>query len=245
MAVADGVLVTGGSGFLGRSAVAALAKGDGPEGPVVSADLRILEPDQRVPGVVYATADVTDRGAIGDLIGEHGVGTVVHLASIVNPGRDTTPEREYEVDVEGSRNVLEASVEHGVRRIVISSSGMATGGRVLHHLKAALPDPRFTVLFVGYQAAGTRGRSLVDGEDEVKIHGTMVPVRAQIDKIDSMSAHADRSEVLRWLGHFERPPRMTYLVHGEPEPMAALESAISESLGWHVHKPQHLEEVGV
>jgi metallo-beta-lactamase family protein len=129
--------------------------------------------------------------------------------------------------------------------IVISSSGMATGGRVLHHLKAALPEPRHTVLFVGYQAAGTRGRSLVDGEDEVKIHGTMVPVRAQIDKIDSMSAHADRSEVLRWLGHFERPPRVTYLVHGEPEPMAALESAISESLGWHVHKPQHLEEVGV
>jgi metallo-beta-lactamase family protein len=129
--------------------------------------------------------------------------------------------------------------------IVISSSGMATGGRVLHHLKAALPDPRHTVLFVGYQAAGTRGRSLVEGADEVKIHGAMVPVRARIDKIDSMSAHADRNEVLRWLGHFERPPRATYLVHGEPDPMAALETAITDSLGWTVFKPQHQQEVEV
>jgi metallo-beta-lactamase family protein len=127
--------------------------------------------------------------------------------------------------------------------IVISSSGMATGGRVLHHLKAALPDPKHTVLFVGYQAAGTRGRSLVDGADEVKIHGEMVPVRAEIAKLDSMSAHADRREILRWLGCFERPPRVTYLVHGEPEPMAALGSAIGRTLGWTVKQPDYRETV--
>ena len=129
--------------------------------------------------------------------------------------------------------------------IVISSSGMATGGRVLHHLKAALPDPKHTVLFVGYQAAGTRGHALVDGADEVKIHGELVPVRAEIAKIDAMSAHADRRELLRWLGHFERPPRVTYLVHGEPEPMAALESAIATSLGWRVRKPEYRETVNL
>src|SRR4029453_2812447 len=84
--------------------------------------------------------------------------------------------------------------------IVISSSGMATGGRVLHHLAAALPDARNTALFVGDQAEGTRGRPLVDGAREVKIHGRVVPVGARIAKIDSMSAHADRQEILRWLG---------------------------------------------
>ena len=99
--------------------------------------------------------------------------------------------------------------------IVISSSGMATGGRVLHHLKAALPDPRNAVLLVGFQAAGTRGRSLADGAAAVKIHGQMIPVHARVEKIDSMSAHADSEEVLRWLGGFTRPPRTTFLVHGE------------------------------
>ena len=89
--------------------------------------------------------------------------------------------------------------------IVISSSGMATGGRVLHHLRAALPDSRNTVLFAGYQAAGTRGRSLVDGATVVKIHGQMVPVHARIARIESMSAHADSHEILRWLGGFTGP----------------------------------------
>src|SRR4029453_4887031 len=90
--------------------------------------------------------------------------------------------------------------------IVISASGMATGGRVLHHLKASLPDSRNTALFVGYQAIGTRGRQLVDGLKTVKIHGQIVPVNAQVETIDSMSAHADSMEVLRWLGGFTKPP---------------------------------------
>jgi metallo-beta-lactamase family protein len=130
-----------------------------------------------------------------------------------------------------------------VPSIVISSSGMATGGRVLHHLKAALPDPRHTVLFVGYQAAGTRGRSLVDGAPAVRIHGMEIPVHAHVEKIDSMSAHADSLEMLRWLGGFTEAPRVTHLVHGEPEPMDALKAAIQTKLSWNVHTPEYLEPV--
>ena len=127
--------------------------------------------------------------------------------------------------------------------IVVSSSGMATGGRVLHHLHGTLPDKRSTVLFVGYQAAGTRGRMLIDGAREVKIRGQFVPVNARIERLDSMSAHADSEETLRWLGGFARPPARTYLVHGEPGPMDALRSTIESRLQWNVHTPAHLEQV--
>ena len=127
--------------------------------------------------------------------------------------------------------------------IVISASGMATGGRVLHHLKAALPDSRNTVLFVGYQAAGTRGRQLVDGDKTVKIHGQMIPVQARIALVESMSAHADSNEILRWLGGFTQPPRMTFIVHGEPAAMEALSAAIHAKLGWDTKMPAHGETV--
>jgi metallo-beta-lactamase family protein len=129
--------------------------------------------------------------------------------------------------------------------IVISSSGMATGGRVLHHLAAALPNPRTTVLFVGFQAEGTRGRALVDGASEVRIHGRMVPVAARIVKIDSMSAHADRGEILRWLGTLPSGPRTLCLVHGEPGPMNALKQSIEQRLGWHARSPTHAERLEI
>jgi metallo-beta-lactamase family protein len=127
--------------------------------------------------------------------------------------------------------------------IVISSSGMATGGRVLHHLKAALPDRRNTVLLVGFQAAGTRGRSLVDGAPTLRIHGQDIPVHAHVEKIDSMSAHADADEIMRWLGGFTRPPRLTFLVHGEPVAMEALQTRIKAQLGWNTKMPEHGETV--
>ena len=127
--------------------------------------------------------------------------------------------------------------------IVISASGMATGGRVLHHLKAALPDPRNTVVFAGFQAEGTRGRRLVDGEREVKIHGQMIPVQAHVAKLDSMSAHADSDEILRWLRGFTAPPARTFLVHGEPPAMEALKARVSSELGWNVHIPAWRERV--
>ena len=116
--------------------------------------------------------------------------------------------------------------------VVVAGSGMATGGRILHHLRQRLPDERTTVLFVGYQAAGTRGRLLRDGAKTLRIFGEEVPVRATILTTDALSAHADQSEILRWLGGFGRPPDMTYAVHGEPEAAAALRDAIAEKLGW-------------
>jgi metallo-beta-lactamase family protein len=127
--------------------------------------------------------------------------------------------------------------------IVISSSGMATGGRVLHHLAAALPDAKNTVLCVGFQAAGTRGRNLVDGATEVKIHGQFIPVRARIARNDTMSAHADRSEILQWLRTIPQAPGTLCLVHGEPGPMDALKAAVGEQLGWKARTPAHGETI--
>jgi metallo-beta-lactamase family protein len=127
--------------------------------------------------------------------------------------------------------------------IVIAASGMATGGRVLHHLMAGLPDPKNTVLFVGYQAAGTRGRILADGAKQVKLLGQIVPVHARVERLDSMSAHADAAEIMRWLSNFKRPPAMTYLVHGEPVALAALAARIQRELAWPTHVAGYLEQV--
>ena len=129
--------------------------------------------------------------------------------------------------------------------IVISSSGMATGGRVLHHMAAALPDERNTVLFVGFQAVGTRGRMLIEGAPSIRIHGQSIAVRARVAKINSMSAHADRGEILRWLGAMPSPPGRLFLVHGEPGPMDALKSLIETRLGWKPHTPAHRETIEV
>lgn len=121
------VYVTGGSGFLGHSVVRGLVEASDEVGLVVSADLREPAPEHRTEGVVYATADVTAGQVISDQILDYGIDTVVHLASIVNPGKSTTVEQEYAVDVDGSRNVFEACVRHGVKRVVVSSSGAAYG----------------------------------------------------------------------------------------------------------------------
>lgn len=129
--------------------------------------------------------------------------------------------------------------------IIIASSGMATGGRVVHHLFAGLPDPRNTVLFVGFQAAGTRGRQLIDGARHVKIFGQHVPVHARIEKLDGMSAHADAAEIIRWLRTFPRRPKITYLVHGELVAQEALKLRIGRELGWTVEVPQHGQTVDV
>ncbi len=141
--------------------------------------------------------------------------------------------------VEESKNVTASRTT----AIVMSSSGMAEGGRVLHHLKAALPDPRNTVLFAGYQGVGTRGRRLVDGEKSVKIHGEWVPVAARIERLDSMSAHADANEIMRWLHGFSQKPTTTFIVHGEPPSMEALAGRIHAELGWETRMPEHRETV--
>jgi metallo-beta-lactamase family protein len=127
--------------------------------------------------------------------------------------------------------------------IVISASGMATGGRVLHHLKAFAPDARNMILLPGFQAAGTRGAALASGATEIKIHGEYVPVRAEVVTMDNMSAHADCVEILDWLRGFERAPRHTFVTHGEPAAADEMRRRIAETLGWSVSVPEHGEKV--
>jgi len=129
--------------------------------------------------------------------------------------------------------------------IIISASGMASGGRVLHHLKHRLPNPDTTVLLVGYQAEGTRGRLLQDGAKDVKMLGEVIPVRAKIKVLDGFSAHADQGEILRWLRTFKKPPRLTYIVHGEPPAANTLADVIREQLKWKVEVARHQQVVSL
>lgn len=123
--------------------------------------------------------------------------------------------------------------------IVIAGSGMATGGRIVHHLMQRLDRPETTVLFTGYQTEGTMGRQLLEGAREVEIHGSIVQVRARIDRLTSLSAHADQQEMLSWLRKFKQPPKHTFLVHGEPGVQEVLASKIESELGWRVSIPDH------
>jgi metallo-beta-lactamase family protein len=127
--------------------------------------------------------------------------------------------------------------------ILLTSSGMATGGRILHHLRQRLPDPKTTVLFVGYQAEGTRGRDLQEGAKTIKMFGEVVPVRAKTKIIDGFSAHGDQSEILRWLQGFARAPKQTYIVHGEPKASGVLAQVIRDRLKWNVAVPALGDEV--
>jgi len=122
--------------------------------------------------------------------------------------------------------------------VVISASGMATGGRVVHHLKSFAPDPANMILLVGFQAGGTRGAALAAGATQIKIHGQFVPVRAEVARLDNLSAHADQRELIAWLGAGPRP-RQIFLVHGEPAGLDALRVAIREQLGWEATVPDY------
>ena len=128
-------------------------------------------------------------------------------------------------------------------KIIISASGMATGGRILHHLKRFAPDRRNTILLAGFQAGGTRGAALKAGAKELKIHGEYIPVRAEVASLDMFSAHADRDELLRWLGGFEAAPKTTFVVHGEPAASDEFRHCIAEKLGWNARVPEHGERV--
>ncbi|HEX8853580.1 MAG TPA: MBL fold metallo-hydrolase RNA specificity domain-containing protein, partial [Pyrinomonadaceae bacterium] len=128
-------------------------------------------------------------------------------------------------------------------RIIISASGMMTGGRVMHHARRILPDPSATVVFVGYQAAGTTGRRVQDGEREVRIMKEMVPVRCHVERIGGLSAHADWKEVLRWLAPVAEPPRRAFTTHGEPEAAASMAAHIRERYGWRVDAPDYGDSI--
>ncbi len=127
--------------------------------------------------------------------------------------------------------------------VIISASGMATGGRVLHHLKAFAPDKRNTILFAGYQAGGTRGATIVGGAATVRIFGEDVPIRAEVARLDSLSAHADAPEIIQWLRGFQSAPRQTFITHGEPAAADAMRQHIERELHWNCHMPYYLESV--
>ena len=126
-------------------------------------------------------------------------------------------------------------------RVIVAASGMMNGGRILHHALRLLPDETATVVFVGYQAAGTLGRRVADGEKQVKVLGQWIPVRCRIEKIGGFSAHADWKEVLRWLEGMPSAPRRVFVTHGEPEAANAMARHLRERFGWAIEVPQYGE----
>jgi len=141
-----------------------------------------------------------------------------------------TPEESKEID------------RQPMTKVIVSASGMMTGGRILHHLKVYGPDPKSTILITGFQAGGTRGARLLDGERELKIHGQMIPIRAEVEELTNTSAHADYEEMLGWLRGFTAPPRKVFITHGELGASESLQEKIEQELGWDCHIPNELEE---
>ena len=129
--------------------------------------------------------------------------------------------------------------------VIISASGMLTGGRVLHHLEAFAPDARNAILLSGYQAEGTRGAALAGGADTLRMFGRDVPLCAEVVTLESLSGHADADEALAWMGAASRAPQITYVTHGEPDAADCLRGRIERELGWHAHVPEHLERVSL
>ena len=127
--------------------------------------------------------------------------------------------------------------------IIISASGMATGGRVVHHLKAFAPDAKNMILFTGYQAAGTRGAAMVRGADSIKIHGAWIPVRAEIVQLQSTSGHADCDQLVAWLKGSASPPKRVFVTHGEPAAADALRQHIRREIPSDVTVPEHGETI--
>ena len=153
--------------------------------------------------------------------------------------RDACRVAHYVRDVEESKAVM----FNPMPKVIVSASGMATGGRVLHHLKHYAPDARNTILFAGFQAGGTRGATMIAGADKIKIHGQYIPVRATVSNLEMLSAHADADEIMRWLRGFRNAPRLTFITHGEPAASDALRHRIEEERGWRCVVPEHGERV--
>lgn len=196
--------------------------------------IHLLKSEGAIPDIpVYLNSPMAaDATAIfqhhcgGHRLSEHECRVLSHTAHIVN-------------SVEESKRLNE--IKGPV--IIISASGMLQGGRVVHHLKAFAPNPKNTVLFVGYQAAGTRGAAMLAGMDSVKVHGEYVPVRAEVALISNLSAHADYAEILDWLKGFESPPKHTFITHGEPVAADMMRRHIEETLHWRTTVPDYLETV--
>lgn len=202
--------------------------------------LRELEDEGRIP-VLPVAVDSPMGAEATRLYSRHREDHDFDMTRLQNLNKNPLATRNFSL-VQG-RNGSKALKDQQGSAIIISASGMATGGRVVHHLAQWLPDRASSVIFVGYQAVGTRGRRLQDGEKRIKIHGELVPVNAHIESIGSLSAHADCGEVMRWLGGFKRPPRKTFVVHGEVGSAIALRDRIVKELGWDVVIPTYKEVV--
>ena len=204
--------------------------------------LQHLEDEHRIP-VLPVYVDSPSAAAVTEIYRRHVEEQDGEMRRRVQDGKDplsTTRIRFCRTMEESKRlNDLRGPL------IIVSASGMATGGRILHHLKQRLPDPRTTVLLVGFQAMGTRGRSLQDGARTIKMFGAQVPVLARVETIHGLSAHADQEEMLRWLTGFTRPPGQCYLVHGEPPEALALATVIRSRLGWNVRPARAGEQVEI
>ena len=198
--------------------------------------IHLLKRDKRIPEVpVFLNSPMAINATrlYQSHIGEHRLsaaecGAMCAAAKIVN-----TPEES-----------MRLNQRHGPM-VLIAGSGMATGGRVVHHLKAFAPDARNTILFVGYQAGGTRGAAMLAGAEAIKIHGEYVSVKAEVASIDNLSGHADYAESLDWLRSAEAAPRQTFVTHGEPAAADAMRRHIAETLEWEVRVPDHLEKVAL
>jgi metallo-beta-lactamase family protein len=151
-----------------------------------------------------------------------------HAATIIN-----TPEES-----------IALNARHGPM-VIIAASGMATGGRVVHHLKSFAPDRRNTILFTGFQAGGTRGAAMMAGAPTIRIHGQDVPVRAEVEMLANLSAHADAGEIIDWLRPFSKVPKRTFITHGEPAAADALRVRIERELHWPCRVPDYLETVAL
>jgi metallo-beta-lactamase family protein len=201
--------------------------------------LRELDDAQRIPNLpVYVDSPMAI--SVTDIYARHHEDHDLDFTKLEQQG-DRDPLNLH--DVHMTRAVEDSKAINNVTSpcIIISASGMATGGRVLHHLAKRLPDSRSAVLLVGYEAEGTLGRALQDGAQFVRIHGQEVPVRAEVVMLDQLSAHAGRSELLHWLSGFATPPRQTFLVHGEPSGLEGLRAGIASRFHWPVVVPAYLQ----
>jgi metallo-beta-lactamase family protein len=194
--------------------------------------LHVLQQQKRIPGLpIYVASPMAIN--VTEIYNRH------RADHDLKPQTDPDPLNVHEVHL--TRTVDESKKINEVTSpcIIISASGMATGGRVLHHLAKRLPDARNTVLLVGYQAQGSGGRALQDGAKTLRLLGEQVPVRAQVIELGQLSAHAGKSELLRWLSGFKTPPRQTFLVHGETSGLTSLRDAIKQQYQWPVTIPAY------
>ncbi len=202
--------------------------------------IRELEDEKRIP-VLPVRVDSPMAAAATQVYSNRKEEHDEQYASVLAERRH--PLRTHSMVTASSREESKRLNEEQGARIIISASGMMTGGRVLHHARRFLPDPKATVVFVGYQAAGTTGRRVLDGEREVRIFKEFVPVRCGVERIGGFSAHADWGEVLRWLEGLPAPPRRAFTTHGEPEAARAMCGHIIERYGWKVDPPAYGDRV--